>query len=100
MIEFKKIHKNIVLLLLSLIVFNSCKLGRFVFYNFADITDYKIFQSRPLHHDSVKYEFLRTDKGKFPKTFSDKNTGEISFEKYLEKNKTVAFLIIRNDTIQ
>lgn len=74
----------------------SCQLSRFVFYNFADIKDYKIFPARPLKHsDTEKFQFYTTDKGKFPKAVD-----EIPFDNYLEKNKTVAFLIIRHDTIQ
>ena len=73
----------------------SCQLGRFVFYNFADINDHKKFQSRPLTADTSPFNFQSTNKGKFPKQLND-----IPFDKYLEDNKTVAFLIIKNDTIQ
>lgn len=73
----------------------SCQLGRFVFYNFADIKDYKKFQSRPLTADASPFNFQVTNDGKFPKELNN-----IPFDKYLEDNKTVAFLIIKNDTIQ
>ncbi len=73
----------------------SCQLGRFVFYNFADIKDHKIFDSRPLIATTPPFNFQTTNSGKFPKGLKG-----ISFDKYLEDNKTVAFLIIRNDTIQ
>ncbi len=73
----------------------SCQLGRFVFYNFADIKDHKKFQSRKLMADSLRYNFQTTNSGKFPKELDG-----IQFDKYLEANKTVAFLIIKNDTIQ
>lgn len=73
----------------------SCQLGRFVFYNFADIKDHKKFQSRPLTADNSPFSFQTTNAGKFPKELND-----IPFDKYLEDNKTVAFLIIKNDTIQ
>ena len=73
----------------------SCQLGRFVFYNFADIHDYKIFPSRPLKATASPFSFQTTNAGKFPKELNN-----VPFDKYLEKNNTVAFLIIRNDTIQ
>ena len=73
----------------------SCQLGRYVFYNTADINDYKIFHSRSLIADTSSYQFKTTNSGKFPKQLND-----IPFDKYLEDNKTVAFLIIKNDTIQ
>jgi CubicO group peptidase (beta-lactamase class C family) len=73
----------------------SCQLGRFVFYNFADIKDHQKFPSRPLIANKSSFSFQTTNPGKFPKELNG-----IPFDKYLEKNKTVAFLIIKNDTIQ
>lgn len=85
-------------LLLTLLL-GSCKVSRFVYYNYANITDYKVFPSRPLATDSIKFYFGTTDKPKAPKkaTIAGK---EISFDDYLAQNQTVAFLIIKNDTIQ
>jgi CubicO group peptidase (beta-lactamase class C family) len=77
------------------VLLTSCQLGRFVFYNFADIKDHKKFQSRPLSANALPYNFQTTNSGKFPKELNG-NT----FDNYLEDNKTVAFLIIKNDTIQ
>lgn len=76
-------------------ILTSCQLRRFVFYNFADIKDHKKFQSRPLTANASSFNFQTTNKGKFPKELNN-----IPFDKYLEDNKTVAFLIIKNDTIQ
>jgi len=83
-------------------LFCSCQLTRYVIYNFADIKDYKKFPSRPLYNDSVKFQFSTTTHGIVTKTIRDykKNNKVIIFEKYLESNNTVAFLIIKNDTIQ
>ena len=94
--------RNYIIILASIItvlIFTSCKMGRFVYYNFANITDHKIFPSRPLHNDSVKFHFKTAAIPKAPKkaTIGDK---EITFEEFLTQNKTVAFLIIKNDTIQ
>ena len=88
-----------VVVILTGLVFSSCKVGRFVVYNFADIKDYKKFPYRTIENDSAKFYFSTTERGKFPKkiAFNDK---EYEFEDFLKKNKTVAFLIIRNDTIQ
>ena len=99
----KLIKRNwslLIVIILASITITSCKLGRFVFYNFADINDYKKFQSRPLHNDSLKYHFILSDNGKFPITINDKNLNEVPFDQYLKDTKTVAFLIIKNDTIQ
>lgn len=85
----------VLLMIITTILLTSCQLGRFVFYNFADIKDHKKFQSRPLTADTSPFNFQTTNKGKFPKELNN-----ISFDKYLEDNKTVAFLIIKNDTVQ
>lgn len=73
---------------------SSCQIGRFIIYNFADIKDYKKFKSRALVPGDNKFSFMTTQSGKFPKEIN-----QMPFEKFLKKNKTVAFLIIRNDTI-
>lgn len=70
-----------------------------MFYNFADIKDHKKFPSRPLHNDSIKFSFYTAEKGKAPGMFNSNGKG-VNFDEFLESNKTVAFLIIRNDTIQ
>ena len=83
------------------IFFTSCKLGRFVVYNFADIKDYKKFPSRSLVSNENKFKFYTTENGIYPKSIKPINrTERIPLEKILEDHKTVAFLIIKNDTIQ
>lgn len=77
----------------------SCKAGRFVIYNFADIKDYKKFPKRILHHDSLPFTFQEAAAGKVPQKLTV-GKKEFVFDQYLEAHKTVAFLIIRNDTIQ
>ena len=81
------------------IVLSSCKLGRFVVYNFADIKDYKKFPSRALISNNSKFKYYETSNGNFPDTLSV-GRNRVAFDKVLEDNKTVAFLIIKNDTIQ
>lgn len=82
-----------------LLLASSCKVGRFAYYNFADITDHKIFPSRTAKADSVQFHFAVAENPKAPKkvTIAGK---ESTFDEYLEDNETVAFLIIKNDTIQ
>lgn len=90
-----RINRIVLLMIIASTLLTSCQLGRFVFYNFADIKDHKKFQSRPLTADTSPFNFQTTNTGKFPKELDGK-----PFDKYLEDNKTVAFLIIKNDTIQ
>ncbi len=94
--------KKISLLILSILILStlqSCKVGRFIAYNFADIKDYKKFPSREIKKGSTTFQFATTEKGKAPKELT-KEGKSIKFEKLLTDNKTVAFLIIQNDTIQ
>jgi CubicO group peptidase (beta-lactamase class C family) len=72
---------------------------RFVIYNFADINDHKKFPARNIENGTIKFIFPTAEIGKVPKGIDIKGKNEL-FEKYLEDNKTVAFLIIQNDTIQ
>lgn len=81
-----------------IICLTSCKMGRFVYYNFANITDHKIFPYRTATNDSVKYTFHKPVKPKFPKKLT-MGTTEVEFDKYLEDNNTVAFVIIKDDSI-
>lgn len=87
------------LAIVVLITANSCKVGRFIVYNFADINDHKKFPARQIENTDTKFTFPIAEQGKVPKKISlkDKN---YPFETYLKENKTVAFLIIKNDTIQ
>jgi CubicO group peptidase (beta-lactamase class C family) len=78
---------------------SSCKLGRFVYYNFADINDYKIFPTRQLYGSEDKFTFYHTSQHRYPDTFLINNT-PVAFDKMLADNQTVAFIIIKNDTIQ
>lgn len=86
-------------ILLLLIAFSSSctRLGRFVFYNFADIKDYKKFPKRELSKSETPFHFAEAAVPKKP-TITWKGES-VPLEDALEKNKTVAFLIIRNDTI-
>src|SRR3954467_15022674 len=91
-----KIHflKRISVLIACLQIFISCQFSRFIFYNFADIHDYKKFPERKLKASQQPFIFPVAGKAKFPKKITNRKYKELSLEKFLEKNKTVAFLII------
>ncbi|TAF34466.1 MAG: class C beta-lactamase-related serine hydrolase [Cytophagales bacterium] len=79
----------------------SCQVGRFIFYNFANISDHKKFPARKLSHNhEAAFKFhLPGNAGKKPKSIT-LNGKELPFDKFLKQSNTVAFLIIKNDTIQ
>ena len=91
-------HK-LLLISLSLLLFSSCKIGRFFIYNFADINDHKKFPSRTLQASSNPFYF-KDGKKDFVEPILTLKTGEkISLNKLNEDHNTVAFLIIRNDSL-
>lgn len=99
----KKIISTLSILLIGLSLFYSCKVSRFIFYNFADITDYTIFPSHPIERDSLNNPFIYP---KATKDFTNQLFAEDlhldlkTFEAKLIENKTVAFLVIQNDSIR
>lgn len=95
-----KLYRIGLVIIISMVL-SSCKLGRFVVYNFADIKDYRKFPSRAVISNDTKFKFHTTDNGKYPKSFKWGNKPDsVSLDWILEENNTVAFLIIKNDTIQ
>lgn len=83
------------LLLFSPLLLVSCQFGRSVFYNFSDIGDFKIFPSRSLEASTTPYIFPVSQTVYIPNEINGK-----SMDEFLEGNNTVAFIIIKNDSIQ
>lgn len=77
----------------------SCKLGRFVIYNFANITDYKIFPYRTITRTGEPFIFPTAQQAKSPDAiYIDEQ--EQPFETFLAAHRTVAFLVIQHDSIK
>ena len=87
------------LISICLSVLAGCKVGRYIIYNFADINDYRKFPSRPLAASQTPFRFFTSEKNESPGTIQNEQSVSVDFENYLEENKTVAFLIIRNDSL-
>lgn len=93
-------RSSFLLACLFLFSLNSCTVGRYVFYNFANIDDYKKFQNKSISNDPQKVHFFAEAKGDsvvLPKI--NRKDKKYAWEEGLKKTKTVAFLIMRNDTI-
>lgn len=86
---------NLKFFLLFCITLSSCQVYRYVYYNFSDIKDYKIFPYREIKSSAEHHPFAKSNMGLLPSTING-----LSFDQFLKKNHTVAFLIIKNDTIQ
>jgi len=90
---------RILLLVIFCLSLIGCTLTRFVVYNFADIRDHKKFPSRPLKASPEPFHFVTSPNPINPTMhFSDSDPGT-KLADYLKKTKTVAFLIIRRDTV-
>jgi len=76
-------------------ILQGCYVGRYFYYNFADINDYKKFPSVEIEPNTNPYIFPYANTTlKLPQS-KDYD----SFEELLDKTKTVAFLVIKNDSI-
>lgn len=83
-----------ILLLIPALMLQSCLVGRFAWYNFSNITDHKIFPSRPLHKSESPFRFAEApQKERIGKARVDR------IDSVVAANNSVAFLIIRNDSI-
>lgn len=84
---------------LMLVVFclSSCKVGRFFVYNVADIKDHKIFANRTVETGDSTFYFTQGIEKKPDSVVFDGET--FDFDQFLKKQKSVAFMIIRNDSL-
>ena len=101
--EKKSLMKKVIIFLFvfaGLLSLNSCFIGKEMVVWFPSINDYKHFPSHQLKASPEPFHFYKAPKTIVPEPiikFGYDST--ISFEQFLEKNNTIAFLIIRNDTI-
>jgi CubicO group peptidase (beta-lactamase class C family) len=75
----------------------SCTFVRFFWWNYADINDQYKFPSVPVHTAGQAFQFHQTNTVVTP--FVPGLSKDCTFEQLLTDNKTMAFLIIRNDTM-
>ena len=89
-----------IFLIVFVVSISACQVARFIFYNYSNITDHKIFPAHTLIAPSSKFTFINSSTGKFPKQIENSKKETVPFDKFLEETKSVAFLIIKNDSIQ
>ena len=92
--------KGFFLSVLLLVLLSSCHVARFVYYNFADMGDYKKFPSQKIDKPLKPFLFKEAIKQldpEIPIGLNKKNYR--TFEQFLEKEQTLSFLIIRNDSV-
>jgi len=91
---------KLLLLLLCMNLFTACHVGRFFYWNFADLKDNKKFPSLPIQAPSEKFNFNVSNNNpvKLPISIAYKGK-DIDFESFLKATETVGFMLIRRDTI-
>ncbi|MHC1707205.1 MAG: serine hydrolase domain-containing protein [Bacteroidales bacterium] len=85
----------------TIVTFTSCHVGRYFYWNLADVNDYRKFPSVTVHKGDSVFNFHHRStqiKPAIPPGTLTALPGQ-TFEQYLEANKTLAFLVIKNDTI-
>ncbi len=96
--KYKLVTLNIFLLIIVASI-SSCHIGRYFIWNFADAGDYKKFPSDTIRNGNYKFVFPKSDNNlqlSIPEKYATK---QLDFDEFLEKNKSLGVLIIRNDTI-
>jgi CubicO group peptidase (beta-lactamase class C family) len=86
------------LLLPLALLLSGCTIGRFFVWNFADIRDHRKFPSRPLAAAAEPFRYAAAPQEKAPR-YKVEDGKEIPFDTWLKDHRTVAFLVIRRDTI-
>jgi CubicO group peptidase (beta-lactamase class C family) len=88
-------------ILLFCLSLTSCHVARYVYWNFADVSDYKKFPADTITASQSPFDLRRS---LHPISLSEPGTPRDGSEstdlsRFLEVQKTLAFLILRNDTL-
>jgi len=97
--KLKTWRKLVFLGLLSTLLIGACHVGRSLWYLTSNITDYKIFPERVIHTDTSVTHLPYSLTPHYAQ-FLTLGKDSVDLEKLLPTSKTVAFIIIQNDSIQ
>ncbi|HTX87641.1 MAG TPA: serine hydrolase [Bacteroidales bacterium] len=85
----------------AIFLFHSCHVARYVFWNYADVGDAVKFPSVPVKNDPAHPSPIPSVPSRnldVPRGFND-TASPLPFREFLEKNYTLSFLVVRNDTL-
>lgn len=95
----EKIYVSLFLVLV-IFLFSSCNFFRIIWHNFSGIEDYKIFPNRKLKASKSPFHFIKSlNPSRVPEKISYGKQMETQLDNLLKSNDTIAFLIIKNDTL-
>jgi CubicO group peptidase (beta-lactamase class C family) len=83
------------------LTFTSCHVARYVYWNYADVSDYKKFPADTLQASPSPHSFPVSILSE-PPVLPEKTRNECKVEnldQFFTRTKTLAFLILRNDTL-
>jgi CubicO group peptidase (beta-lactamase class C family) len=87
-------------LLFIFTILSSCHIGRFAYWNVANTDDYKKFDNVELEKSNECFNFIYSDiKAILPDSLSKRDRSSIEFSQAIKESKTMALIIIRNDSI-
>lgn len=95
-------RKSIILIVFIIVstAMSSCHLGRFFYFNYAGINDYKKFPQVPINTGNAEFHFNNAVNNTLPQLLRSFPTDvHQTLVDFLEESNTVAFLIVRNDTL-
>ena len=96
----QKINKWVILISIAFIM-SSCHFVRYFYWNYANINDGKKFPAFTIENQETVFNFKQSPKNfnfKIPQKYFSNNEN-CEFNSFLETHETVAFLVIRDDTI-
>ncbi len=100
MYGLKSSIRKVLLILSTVIILLSCTFSKIIYHNSTSIEDYKIFSNRTLKASTDPFYFIKdSNRTRVPKEISYRNKTNVSRDDFLESKKTIAFLIIKNDTL-
>jgi CubicO group peptidase (beta-lactamase class C family) len=91
----------ILLALLILVPARSCTTYKVIRHNFPEIDNYKIFSNRDVSKSSEPFHFnhTQTTPPKLDSLTATLNNKEVPLEEFLRSSKTVAFIVIKDNSV-
>jgi len=95
-----RIRRILPILLFICISFSSCHVVRYIYWNFADVNDFRKFPVDSIHAAFIPQQtsrLLLQQSLQIPDKFKTNKVKNL--DQFLSDHKTLAFLILRNDTL-
>ena len=91
---------NLFLIGMVVLIFSSCHVARFFYWNYADVNDYKKFPAITIETSNQPFQFQEYPQpGLFEQVRYQGQSRDLNRFLSDRKTKTLAFIVIRNDTI-